>query len=72
MEEWVDRSGVAPGGSSAVSDASMDAVREILDSLGYTQGEINTAIKQAHDAQVGEDVEELVRYSLKLLGSGTH
>jgi Holliday junction resolvasome RuvABC DNA-binding subunit len=46
-------------------------VRGILEGLGYTATEINIALKKAKEESVDEDVELLVRYSLKVLGAST-
>ncbi|MGH9554142.1 MAG: RuvA C-terminal domain-containing protein [Terriglobales bacterium] len=45
-------------------------MRGILEGLGYTATEINLALKQARDEAIDEDVEQLVRFSLKVLGAG--
>jgi Holliday junction DNA helicase RuvA len=70
MEEWLQQRqiSVSPGASSAWNQVA-DEVRGVLEGLGYTATEINIALKQAKDATVDEDVEQLVRYSLKVLGA---
>jgi Holliday junction resolvasome RuvABC DNA-binding subunit len=51
------------------SNQATDEVREILSGLGYTQTEIVHALKKAKENAIENDVEILVRYSLKILGA---
>jgi Holliday junction DNA helicase RuvA len=66
-EEWQIRRGTpsAPAGKSA----SRDEARQILEELGYTLTEINHAFKRLGDDSSDDDVEMLVRQSLKVLGT---
>jgi Holliday junction DNA helicase RuvA len=49
-----------------------EEVRAILEGLGYTGTEVNMALGRAKDEDdLGEDVESLVRYSLKVLGAAS-
>jgi holliday junction DNA helicase RuvA len=66
-EEWQIRRGTlsAPAGKSA----SRDEARGILEDLGYTLTEINHAFKRLPENSGDDDVELLVRHSLKLLGT---
>jgi Holliday junction DNA helicase RuvA len=68
MEDWNRQRGlgvVAPGGRTQ----SVEEARSILEGLGYTLTEINMAFKKAQDDSVNDDVELLVRHSLKILGA---
>ena len=68
MEDWNRQRGLsvaAPGGRSH----SVEEARSILEGLGYTLTEINMAFKKAQDDSVHDDVELLVRHSLKILGA---
>lgn len=69
IEEWVGRKGI--GGSSDDKAASKveEEVEAILEGLGYTATEINMTMKKAREEAAIDDVEELVRFSLKVLGS---
>jgi Holliday junction DNA helicase RuvA len=66
-EEWQLRRGTksAPAGKSA----SRDEARQILEELGYTLTEINHAFKRLPEDSADDDVEILVRQSLKVLGT---
>lgn len=68
MEDWHRSRGVAAMGVQARS-GHMDEARGILEGLGYTLTEINMAFKKAQDEDVTDDVEVLVRHSLKMLGA---
>jgi len=69
IEDWQEK-------HAAVKDAEDDGigliseeVRSILSGLGYTPTEVSMALSEARNANIGEDVESLVRYSLKSLGA---
>lgn len=66
-EEWQIRRGTptAPAGKSACRDEA----RQILEELGYTLTEINHAFKRLPEDSGDDDVELLVRHSLKVLGT---
>ncbi|MBX9666348.1 MAG: Holliday junction branch migration protein RuvA [Candidatus Obscuribacterales bacterium] len=69
MEEFSSRLG-SPLDPVKVSGAIQEEVRGILTNLGYTVTEVTMALKKAQlEETVGEDVESLVRYSLKVLGA---
>jgi Holliday junction DNA helicase RuvA len=68
VEEWQARRGMAPA-VIVGKTAYMDEARSILEGLGYTPTEINHAFKTAQDDEVPDDVEVLVRHSLKVLGA---
>ncbi len=59
---------------SAGKSAALTEARQILESLGYTLTEINHAFKRLDESSAdgNDDVELLVRQSLKLLGTGEH
>jgi len=46
-------------------------VRSILEGLGYTGTEVSLALKKAREDEVEDDVETLVRFSLRVLGATT-
>ena len=67
VDEWQSKAGgamPAPAKSQSVSEA-----RSILEGLGYTLSEINMAFKTAAAEAADDDVELLVRHSLKVLGA---
>lgn len=51
-------------------NASISEAKAILEGLGYTLTEINMALKKVENEELDDDVEQLVRHSLKVLGSG--
>ncbi len=69
IEDWyqkrISTSVSEPTSKSAVAEE----VRTILDGLGYTTTEINLALIEAKKANITEDVETLVRHSLRTLGA---
>lgn len=65
-EEWQLRKGMSFAPSNL--NLARDEARAILESLGYTPTEINHAFKQVTN-EGEDDVEVLVRQSLRLLGS---
>jgi Holliday junction DNA helicase RuvA len=68
VEDWQRTRGLAP--TAALGKTRfMDEARSILEGLGYTPTEINHAFKTAQDEEVSDDVEVLVRHSLRVLGS---
>jgi len=70
MEDWLQQRQIVvePRGAAAWNQAA-EEVRSILEGLGYTASEVNMALKRAKDDVVDEDVEQLVRFSLKVLGA---
>lgn len=70
-EEWQLKRGTTS--SPASKSQALDEARQILEGLGYTLTEINQAFKRMGDESAKEDVEQLVRQSLKVLGgAGDH
>ena len=70
IEDWTKQRGLtaeAPAGWSTIAEE----VRNILEGLGYTGTEVNMALKKAREEKLDEDVESLVRYSLKVLGAAS-
>jgi Holliday junction DNA helicase RuvA len=70
IEDWTKQRGLTvdtPAGWSTVAEE----VRNILEGLGYTGTEINMVLKKARDEKMEEDVESLVRFSLKVLGAAS-
>ena len=67
VENWQQQRG-ASGAEGPARSSSHDEVREILNGLGYTPTEVSMAIKSAAEG-AGDDVESLVRTSLKFLGA---
>jgi Holliday junction DNA helicase RuvA len=72
MEEWLQQKQITvePRGKGAWNQVS-EEVRAVLEGLGYTASEVNMALKRAKEDSVDEDVEQLVRFSLKVLGANT-
>ena len=68
MEDWNKQRGLAAA-AGVSRNVLIDEARSILEGLGYTLTEINMALKKAQEDSIGEDVEMLVRYSLKTLGA---
>ena len=70
MEDWQSIRGAAAGKAPGGKNEQMEEARAILEGLGYTLTEINMAFKKAQEESAIDDVEILVRHSLKLLGAG--
>lgn len=68
VEDWQISRGAASTAGVA-KNQFVDEARAILEGLGYTPTEISHAFKKAQEDSVGEDVEVLVRHSLKVLGA---
>lgn len=69
LDNW-RRGGISLGSVATTgSAAAVEEARAILENLGYTPTEINMAFKAAHENELSQDVEVLVRHSLKVLGS---
>lgn len=71
VEGWQAKLGSFNESSSAVPKHSFTEVRSILEGLGYTITEIDLALKQVSDHEPDQDVESLVRKSLRVLGMAT-
>ena len=69
VEEWVQRKGIGASNDDKASSRVEQEVEVILEGLGYTPTEINMTLKKAREETAIDDVEELVRFSLKVLGS---
>lgn len=69
IEEWQKVRGLQSGEAAIPRGQAADEVREILEGLGYTPTEIAHALKKAKENSIENDVEILVRYSLKVLGA---
>ena len=69
IEDWQKARGIAGADSLLPRGQATDEVREILEGLGYTPTEITHALKKAKENSIENDVEILVRYSLKVLGA---
>jgi Holliday junction DNA helicase RuvA len=67
VEDWQLRS--PRTGHDSAKGASVNEARTILEGLGYTLSEINMAFKAAAAEAADDDVELLVRHSLKVLGA---
>ena len=69
VEDWQGQRGLTAEPAPTGWGAASEEVRSILEGLGYTPTEINQTLKKAQEDQVENDVEILVRYSLKTLGA---
>jgi holliday junction DNA helicase RuvA len=69
IELFQAKRGVASNLPTGIN-ASISEARAILEGLGYTLTEINMALKKVENEEMDDDVEQLVRHSLKVLGSG--
>ncbi len=74
IEDWQHKNAVEmkyPGSSSKKEGSKIDdEARAVLGSLGYSPSEINHALSTIKKQTNENDIEGLVRESLKLLGSG--
>lgn len=69
LDNW-RRGGISLGSVATTGSApAIEEARAILENLGYTPTEINLAFKAAREDDLSQDVEVLVRHSLKVLGS---
>lgn len=68
IEDWQEKHAAVKAAEDGIGLIS-EEVRSILSGLGYTPTEVSMALSEARNANIGEDVESLVRYSLKSLGS---
>jgi Holliday junction DNA helicase RuvA len=69
IEEWRAAHGAQQPTLSTNKTGTFEEVRMILEGLGYTTVEIGMALKKAEEDELDQDVELLVRHSLKTLGS---
>ncbi len=69
VEDWQAQRGIAAEPVTSAWGVAAEEVRSILEGLGYTPTEINQALKKAQENEIENDVEILVRYSLKTLGT---
>ncbi|MBX9724805.1 MAG: Holliday junction branch migration protein RuvA, partial [Candidatus Obscuribacterales bacterium] len=69
IETWQEKNGLALALSTPTQTVGLNEVREILEGLGYTPTEISMVLKKAQEENIGSEVEDLVRFSLKALGS---
>ena len=70
-EEWQLKRG-SSSGKPARKSAARDEAKQILEGLGYTVTEINHAFKQMGDDKADDDVEIIVRQSLRVLSTNEH
>ncbi len=69
-QEWFAKRGTSS--APAAKSIARDEARQILEELGYTLTEINHAFKRLGDDSSSDDVEMIVRHSLKALAAGDH
>jgi Holliday junction DNA helicase RuvA len=69
IDEWQKTRGSGVIDATRTQNEAGQEVRDILAGLGYTPTEIAHALKKARENSIEEDVEILVRYSLKVLGT---
>jgi Holliday junction DNA helicase RuvA len=70
VEEWYQKR-FASQPTLAPQSNIAEEVRAILANLGYTNTEINLALVESRKANIDEDVETLVRHSLRTLGASS-
>jgi holliday junction DNA helicase RuvA len=68
MNDWYQKRFAQKPAMAPVSQTT-EEVRSILANLGYTNTEINLALIESRKANIEEDVETLVRHSLRTLGA---
>ena len=71
VEDWQAQTGLTAEPAASAWSVAAQEVRSILEGLGYTPTEINQALKKAQADEIENDVEILVRYSLKTLSTTT-
>jgi Holliday junction DNA helicase RuvA len=69
IEGWQEKFADAKGYEADTGTLISEEVRSILAGLGYTPTEVGMALSEARKSNVADDVESLVRFSLKSLGS---
>jgi Holliday junction DNA helicase RuvA len=69
IEAWQEKNGLALTLAAPTQTVGLNEVRDILEGLGYTPTEISMVLKKAQEENIGSEVEDLVRFSLKALGS---
>jgi len=70
INEWYQKRFAQKPALTPVSQTT-EEVRSILANLGYTNTEINLALNESRKANIEEDVETLVRHSLRTLGASS-
>lgn len=71
VKDWQRKFALGQEAAEATGTGIGEEVRSILAGLGYTPTEVGFALTEARKANVLDDVESLVRYSLKSLGAPT-
>jgi Holliday junction DNA helicase RuvA len=69
VKDWQQKFALEKGPGEEAETGINDEVRLILAGLGYTPTEVGFALTEARKANVLDDVETLVRFSLKSLGA---
>jgi holliday junction DNA helicase RuvA len=69
VESWQERYRQPGLDDGEKASPVSEEVRIILSGLGYTATEVALALNEARGAEIDQDVESLVRFSLKALGS---
>ncbi len=70
IEDWQHKKLLPQSSQSKASPTpAADEVRSILLGLGYTSTEVSMSLAEARKANIDDDVEALVRFSLKALGA---
>lgn len=69
IEDWYQKRFSTSVSEPTTKTAVNEEVRTILEGLGYTATEINLALTEAKRANISEEVETLVRHSLRTLGA---
>lgn len=69
VDDWQLRHGLAGSTNNQSNNATLDEVRQILQGLGYTATEIGLVLQDTESFEPDQDVEGMVRQSLKILGA---
>jgi holliday junction DNA helicase RuvA len=72
IKDWHKKSQLASTTDGEGKSGTSEEVRAILTNLGYTVSEISMAFAEAKKAGVPQDVESIVRFSLKVLGAAVN
>jgi len=69
LEDWQQKKLLPSSVQSKSSSPALEEVRSILLGLGYTTTEVSMTLAEARTANIEDDAEVLMRFSLKTLGA---